>query len=67
MDTNIAAWMIGGGPRAETLAERREREQLQAYRANQRLVAAGRPSLIDRIRTLVRPTTADADVACCPA
>ena len=66
MDTNIAAWMIAGGPRVEIHAEQRDREQLHAYRESQRIAAAAQPSLIDRIRSAVRPASADADLACCP-
>lgn len=67
MDTNIAAWMIGGGPHLETHAEQRDRQQLHAFLESQRIAAAARPSLIDRFRSVVRPASHDADIACCPA
>lgn len=64
MDTNIAAWMIGGGPRIELEATRRDREQLHAYLDRQR---TAEPSLVERIRGLVAPKPAAADLHCCPA
>lgn len=67
MDTNIAAWMIAGGPRLETHAQTREREQLYAFRESQRVEQVDRPSLIARIRGLVRSTAAAPELACCPA
>jgi len=65
MDTNIAAWMIAGGPRLETKQSRREREQLHAYLESQHADERG-PSLAERIRALVRPT-APAPASCCAA
>ncbi|MEA2519909.1 MAG: hypothetical protein QOF49_1989 [Chloroflexota bacterium] len=69
MDTNLAAWMIAGGPRTETHASERERQQLHAFRESQRVARVARPSVIERIRAFARtsanPTTTDA--ACCPA
>jgi hypothetical protein len=65
MDTNIAAWMIAGGPRLEAAQGQREREQLHAYLDSQRAAEHG-PGLIERIRGLVRPTV-PAQPACCPA
>jgi hypothetical protein len=64
MDENFAAWMIGGGPRVETLATKREREQLHAFRESQRREHVG---LIDRLRGISRPRTTEADMACCTA
>jgi hypothetical protein len=64
MDENFAAWMIGGGPRVETLATKREREQLHAFRESQRREHVG---LIDRLRGITRPTTTEADMVCCTA
>ena len=64
MDTNIAAWMIAGGPRIELRATQREREQLHAYLDSQRAETA---SLVDRIRRLVQPRRADSDLSSCPA
>lgn len=64
MDTNIAAWMIGGGPRTETRAAEREREQLHAFRESQRRDHVG---LFDRLRGAARPATPEADLATCPA
>ena len=65
MDTNIAAWMIAGGPRLEAEQGAREREQLHALLEHQRTGARG-PGLVERIRDLVRPVT-PAEPACCPA
>lgn len=64
MDTNIAAWMIAGGPRLENLHAERDREQLHALRESQRVE---RPGLLDRIRGLVRPAASEVDLVCCPA
>jgi hypothetical protein len=64
MDENFAAWMIGGGPRVETLATKREREQLHAFRESQRREHVG---LIDRLRGITRPTTTEVDMVCCTA
>jgi hypothetical protein len=65
MDHNIAAWMIAGGPQIELASERRDREQLHAYLEGQRSAEPG-PSLVERIRDLVRPA-ARVEPACCPA
>ena len=68
MDTNIAAWMIAGGPRIELRATERDRAQLHAYRESQRAAHAADPTLLERVRgLLVRPSASNADVACCPA
>lgn len=67
MDTNIAAWMIAGGPHVETHAQAREREQLYALRESQRVEQMDRPSLVARIRSLVRLTASEPEITCCPA
>ena len=67
MDTNIAAWMIAGGPRIETHADAREREQLYAFRESQRAEQAARMGLVERIRAFARPQSDAVDLACCPA
>ncbi|HEX2755156.1 MAG TPA: hypothetical protein VHM48_06815 [Candidatus Limnocylindrales bacterium] len=64
MDTNLAAWMIAGGPRIELKATQRDREQLYALRESQRVE---RVSLIDRLRGIARARQADTDLVCCPA
>jgi hypothetical protein len=66
MDTNIAAWMIGGGPRIEDPHAQREREQLHAFLESQR-IARHEPGAIERIRQLVRRSPAAAEPVCCPA
>ena len=63
MDDNFAAWMIAGGPRVETRATAREREQLLAFRESQRRDHVG---LIDRLRGIVRPKESEVDLVCCP-
>jgi len=67
MDTNIAAWMVSGGPHVQTRAQAREREQLYAFRESQLVEKIGRPSLVARIRSLITPTPAEPELACCPA
>jgi hypothetical protein len=64
MNTNIAAWMIAGGPRRESHATERDHEQLYAFRESQRVE---RVSLIDRLRGISRPRQAETDLVCCPA
>jgi hypothetical protein len=64
LDTNIAAWMIAGGPRIELQSTIREREQLHAFRASQHVE---RVSLIDRLRGITRPKPAEVDLVCCAA
>jgi hypothetical protein len=66
MDTNIAAWMIAGGPRLEGLHAERDREQLHAFRESQRLAHVARPSLLDRLRG-VRVAGDETDLVCCTA
>jgi hypothetical protein len=67
MDTNLAAWMIAGGPRLENLHADRDRAQLHAFRESQRVAHAGRPSLLDRIRGIERTRQDEIDLVCCPA
>ena len=67
MDTNITAWMIAGGPRIETQADAREREQLHAFRESQRVARTAGPSLLDRIRGISRAPEDEIDLVCCPA
>ena len=67
MDTNIAAWMVAGGPHIETHAATREREQLYAFRESQRVEEAGRAGIVERIRAFARPQSDAVDRACCPA
>lgn len=67
MDTNIAAWMIAGGPRLETHAQAREREHLSAFRESQLVEQVDRPSLAARIRSLVKPTATERELVCCSA
>jgi hypothetical protein len=64
MDTNIAAWMIAGGPRLEDPHAQRDREQRHAFRESQRV---DRPSLLDRIRGITRPRHDEIDLVCCTA
>jgi len=64
MDTNIAAWMIAGGPQLEHLHDVRDREQLHALRESQRVE---RPGLIDRLRGVTRRPQVEADLVCCAA
>jgi hypothetical protein len=64
MDTNFAAWMIGGGPRIETEAAERQREHLRAFRESQRREHVG---LIDRLRGISRPKETEVDLICCTA
>lgn len=67
MDSNIAAWMIGGGPRIELEATQREREQLHAFRESQRAERTSRPSLFQRLRGATASHQPEIDLACCPA
>jgi hypothetical protein len=64
MDTNIAAWMIAGGPQIENPHATRDREQLHALRVSQRV---DRPSLIDRLRGISRSRQDEVDLVCCTA
>lgn len=67
MDTNIAAWMIAGGPRIEIRADEREREQLRVLLESRRVDPAPRAGLVDRLRSFARPAAAEKNPACCPA
>src|SRR5688572_25175788 len=65
-DTNIAAWMISGGPRSTDPAFDRNLAHLRALKASQ----ATSPSLVSRLTAAVaaiRPASTPADPACCPA
>ena len=67
MDTNIAAWMISGGPRLELASERRDREQLYAYRESRREDHAPRPTWFERLRGVTPVEASGPDLVCCPA
>ena len=67
MDTNIAAWMIGGGPRMENPHADRDREQLHALRESQRVARIARPSLLDRFRGVSRTSQDEIDLVACTA
>lgn len=67
MDTNIAAWMIGGGPQIANPHADRDRDQLHAFRESQRVADRERGGVIDRIRRLVGGTSAAAQLDCCTA
>lgn len=70
MDTNLAAWMIAGGPDIENPHAVRDREQLHAFRESQRVERASlvaRPSLLERLRGFARTPAIEPDAACCPA
>ena len=64
MDTNIAAWMIAGGPSIENPTAEREREQLRAFRESQRVAHIG---LIDRLRGFARRASTEDDLVTCAA
>ena len=64
MDTNLAAWMIAGGPKIQNPSAEREREQLRVFRESQRVLHVG---LIDRLRGFARPATTEDDLATCAA
>ena len=67
MNTNIAAWMIAGGPRSRSARRQRDREQLHAFRESQRAAHAER-RLIARIRGIARAAPRSRPIsACCPA
>jgi hypothetical protein len=67
MDTNLAAWMIAGGPHIEIHGTERDRAQLHAYLESQRVSEPARAGLIERIRNFAHPKPAATDLACCPA
>lgn len=65
-NTNVAAWMIGGGLRATDPASDRNLAHLRALKASQTTA----PSLVSRLSAAiaaVRPANTPADHACCPA
>lgn len=62
-DTNLAAWMIGGGPRSIDPSEARAIIHRRALAAERRQ----RPARIDRIIAAFRPKPAPITSACCPA
>jgi hypothetical protein len=64
MDTNLAAWMIAGGPRIDLQATQRDREQLYALRESRKAEHVG---WMDRILGRSRPRTVEIDLVCCPA
>ena len=64
LDTNLAAWMIAGGPHIQNPSAEREREQLRAFRESQRVAHVG---LIERLRGFARPATTEDDLATCAA
>ena len=64
MDTNLAAWMIAGGPRIDLQATQRDREQLYALRESTRTEHVG---WIERILGRSRSRTVEVDLVCCPA
>lgn len=64
-NTNIAAWMIAGGLNANA-ARDRNRDHLRALKASR----SASPGLLGRLAASVaaiRPGTATAEPACCPA
>jgi hypothetical protein len=66
LNTNIAAWMIGGGSRAADAATERNLDHVRALEASR----PTSPRLVTRLAAaiaFVRPTTARVDPACCPA
>jgi hypothetical protein len=65
MDTNIAAWMIAGGPRIELQATQRDREQRHALLESR--ATEPRAGLLDRLLGRSRPKPAELDLVCCPA
>lgn len=65
-NTNIAAWMIAGGPRSTDPARDRNLAHLRALKASQ----ATSPGLMSRLTAAVaaiRPAATPAEPACCPA
>lgn len=67
MEPILAAWMIDGGPRIEIPSERRDREQLHAFRESQRNEQAPRRTFVQRLLGLARAPRTTTDLACCPA
>ena len=66
-DTNLAAWMIAGGPRSADPSEARNLAHVRALAAAQ----PGTPRLVGRLAAATisafRPARAPIDPACCPA
>jgi len=67
MESNLAAWMVGGGPRSADPHDARDREQLRAFLESRRAARAERLGLITRLRQIVQPNASRPDPACCPA
>ena len=63
MHPDDAIWLIGG-LRPELRSISREREQAHTLRASRR---QDHVSLIDRLRGMTRPKSAETDLVCCPA
>ena len=66
MDTNIAAWMIGGGLKSTDAGRDRNLAHLRALRDSQ----STSPGLVSRLTAAVaaiRPTATPVEPACCPA
>ena len=66
-DTNLAAWMIAGGPRSADPSEARNLAHVRALAAAQ----PGTPRLVGRLAAATisafRPAPAPNEPACCPA
>jgi hypothetical protein len=66
-DTNLAAWMIAGGPTSVDPSEARNLTHVRAIAAAQ----PGKPRLVARLAaatiSAVRPAPAPNEPACCPA
>jgi hypothetical protein len=66
-DTNLAAWMIAGGPRSADPSEARNLRHLRALAAAQ----GGSPRLVGRLAaatiSVFRRAPAPTEPACCPA
>jgi hypothetical protein len=63
---NVAAWMIGGGPKATDPATDRNIAHLRALRAS-RPTSTGLVSRLAAAIPGIRPAAAPVDPACCPA
>jgi hypothetical protein len=59
MDSNLVAWMIARGLLTATPSARREQENLRAFLESRR---EDHVSLIERLRGIGRPKTADIDL-----
>jgi hypothetical protein len=64
MEQNLAAWMVAGGPRIEIPSIEHNRVNLRAFQESRR---QDRVSLIDRLRGIVRPASAEVDMTNCVA